>query len=239
MKRIFLLSTFIFSITCISAQERSQQPIFNQIYLAAEKEYGIHQELVNGVLFEKKNQDAIGHPYYMDYYSHPGSVVYRGKEYKDLLLKYDIYDQQVQLLYEFDTFDCRIYLKKEFISEMTIDDKKFIHKSFDAESDVKFYQVIGEDLPVQILYYWTKGLTKLDKYIPNKNYIFSEDVKNTYLLLNYDLVQYRGNRSFSRIFSSRRKTSIKEYFRKHKLKVKKAEGQEMEKLIFFINSLDP
>ena len=63
---LFLLLTN----NAVNAQvDSSQQVLFNQIYSAAEKEYGINQELINGLLFENKNQDAKGHPYLLNYYS--------------------------------------------------------------------------------------------------------------------------------------------------------------------------
>ena len=102
--------------------------------------------------------------------------------------------------------------------------------------DAKFYQVIGEDLPIKILYFWEKDLSNLYANNPDIK-VFSPEQKETFILLNNKLVSFNGNRSFTRKFSSKRKTAIKEYFRKNKIKVKLASDHEMERLIEFINSL--
>ena len=56
-------------------------------------------------------------------------------------------------------------------------------------------------------------------------------------LFNGERVSFKGNRSFTRNFSSKSKTAIRKYFRKNKTKVKHANDYEMELLIEFINTL--
>ncbi len=105
-----LILFLLFANNAINAQvDSSQQLLFNQIFSAAEKEYGIDQELINGLLFEDKNQDVIGHPYLLNYYSNQGSLIYRGKQYSNLLLRYDIYDQQVLLIYLFNNVEYKLH----------------------------------------------------------------------------------------------------------------------------------
>jgi hypothetical protein len=233
-----LILFLLLANNAINAQvDSSQQFLFNQIYSAAEKEYGIHQELINGLLFENKNQDAIGHPYFLDYYSNQGSVIYRGKQYSKLNLRYDIYDQKVLLIYLFNNVEYKLHLQKEFITEFTVENNRFINEAFGANEDAKFYQVIGEDFPVKLLYFWEKDLS--NSYANNSDIkIFSSEQKEKFILFNSERVSFNGNRSFTSKFNSKRKTAIKEYFRKNKIKVKHANYDEMELLIEFINTLD-
>jgi len=221
----------------VNAQvDSSQQVLFNQIYSAAEKEYGINQELINGLLFENKNQDAIGHPYFLNYYSNQGSVIYRGKHYSNLNLRYDIHDQQVLLIYVFDSVEYKLHLQKEFITEFTIENKKFISEAFGASEDAIFYQVIGEGFPIEILRFWEKGLSNI--YANNSDEKMFSENNETFILFNNKLVSFNGNRSFTQKFSSRSKTAIRKFFRKNKTKVKHANDFEMELLVEFINTLD-
>ena len=227
---------FLLANDALNAQvDSSQQFLFKEIYSAAEKEYGIHQELINGLLFENKNQDVSGHPYLLDYYSNTGSVTYRGKQYSNLSLRYDIYDQRVLLIYLFDTVEYKLHLQKEFITEFTIEKRKFTNEAFGANEDAKFYQVIGKDFPIKLLYFWEKDLSNLYANNPDIK-IFSPAEKETFILFNGERVSFKGNGSFARKFTSRRKTAIKEYFRKNKTKVKLASDYEMEGLIAFINT---
>ncbi len=231
---IFLL----WANTAVNAQvNSSQQILFKQIYSAAENEYGTHQELINGVLFEKAHQDVTGHPYLLDYYSNTGSVIYKGKKYSNLNLRYDIYDQQLLLIYRFDSIEYKLYLQKEFITEFNIDNKKYILEAFHPGEETRIYQVLGEDLPTRILYFWQKGVSNL--YANNSDRkAFSPAQKEPYILMNNQLASYRGNRSFTRKFALDLRTGIKAYLRKNKMKVKHATDNEMERLIQIINSLD-
>lgn len=239
IRTIFCLILFLLlASNAVNSQvDSSRQFLFTQIYWAAEREYGINQELINGLLFENKNQDVSGQPYLLDYYSNTGSVIYRGKQYSNLSLRYDLYDQQVLLIYLFDTVEYKLHLQNEFITEFTIENRKFINEAFGANGDAKFYQVIGEEYPTKILYHWEKGLSK--SYSDNPDIIiFSSEKKETYILLNNELHGFKGNRSFTQYFTANTKSAIKDYFRKNKTKVKHATNDEMELLIEFINTLD-
>ncbi|MDX2429850.1 MAG: hypothetical protein QNK35_02890 [Bacteroides sp.] len=238
IRNYFSLALFLFlANNALNAQmDSAQRLLFNQIYSAAEKEYGIHQELINGPLFENKNQDVSGHPYLLNYYSNTGSVIYRGKQYSNLNLRYDINDQQLLLIYLFDSLEYKLHLQKEFISEFTIENRKFINETFSASEDAEFYQVFGEDFPIRVLYFWKKDLSNLYANNPDIK-VFSSANKESFILLNGELYSYKGNRTFANRFSSKPKTAIKEYFRKNKIKVLLVSDNEMELLIEFINSL--
>ena len=238
MNRIYfnLVLSLLLACNVINAQEdSSQQVLFNRIYSAAETEYGIHQELLNGILFEEKNQDAIGHPYLLNYFSNQGRLIYRGKQYSNLFLRYDIYDQQVLLIYPYNNIKYKLYLPKEFITGFTIGNKKFINEAYGTDEDAKFYQLIGEDLPIKVFRYWKKGLT--NRYANNSGTKMFSENKETYILLNNELHAFKGNRSFTRRFSSNSRTAIRKYFRKNKTRVKHADDDEMEQLVEFINTM--
>ncbi|MEX0981498.1 MAG: hypothetical protein WD577_10275 [Bacteroidales bacterium] len=240
MNRNFLnlLLFLVLANNNVNAQvDSSQQVLFNHIYLVAEKEYGINQELINGLLFENISRDIIGTPYFLNYYSNQGSVIYRGKQYLYLNLRYDIYDQQVLLIYLFNNVEYKLYLQKDFISEFNIENKEFIIKAFGTNDKAKIYQVIGGDLPIKILYFWEKGIINLHN---NNSDVkrFSSGQKETYILFNNKLVSFNRNRSFTRKFLPKSKTAIKKYFRKNKIKIKIANDDEMEQLIEFINTFN-
>ena len=238
IRNYFCLILFLLlSNNSVNAQEdSSQQLLFNQIYSAAEKEYGIDQGLVNGPLFENENQNINGLPYLLNYYSNQGNVVYREKQYSNLNLRYDIFNQQVLLIYLFDNVEYELHLQKEFITEFNIENRKFINDAFGADEDAKFYQVIGKDFPIRILYFWQKGLSNV--YVNNPDIkMFSPEQKETFILFNNKLVSYTGNRSFTRALTSESKPAIKEFLRKNNTSVKQANDYEMELLIEFINTL--
>lgn len=217
--------------------DSSEQLLFNQIFSKAELEYGIDQVLINGPLYENRNPDVTGLPYLLNYYTNQGSVVYRGKQHANLNLRYDIYNQQVLLIYLFDSVEYKLHLQKEFITEFNLENRRFINEAFGANEDAKFYQVIGGDFPIRILYYWQKGQSNV--YVNNPDIkMYSPEQKETYILFNNKLERFKGNMSFTRKLKSKSKTTIKEYLRKNNIKVQHASDDQMELLIKFINTLE-
>ena len=236
IRNLFKILILLFVNSALTAQvDSSQFLLFRQIYSAAEREYGIDQELMNGFLMEVKNQNATGHPYLLDYYSNEGSLIYRGKHYSNLFLRYDIYDQEVLLIYRADSTEYKLHLHKEFITEFTVGKKKFIKETFGTRNEARFYQVIGEDLPVKLVRFRQKGLTNI--YANNSDSKRYSENNKTYILLHDDLIEVNGNRSFTRNFSSTGKTAIRKYFRENNIRINQATDYEMEELIAYINTL--
>ncbi len=240
MIRIYfcLILVLLLSNYGLNAQvDSSEQLLFKKIFLAAEKEYGINQELINGPLYENESQNINGNPYLLSYYTNQGGVVYRGKPYSNLNLRYDIYNQQLLLIYLFDNLEYKLHLQKEFITEFSIENRKFIHEAFGGDGDAKFYQVIGNNFPIKMLYFLQKGLS--NEYANNPDIkMFSPEQKETFILRNNELLGFKGNNSFIRQFSSQSKATIKKYLRNKNLKIKQAKDYEMELLIEFINNIE-
>lgn len=92
---LFMLILSSFGQSMASDSENS----FVQIRAIAESEYGVDQQLVNGVYFEDVYRGANGHPYFPEDRFHEGSLVYKSKYYKGVSIKYDIYSQQLLLSY--------------------------------------------------------------------------------------------------------------------------------------------
>jgi hypothetical protein len=152
-------------------------------------------------------------------------------------LRYDVYNQQVLLIYIFDNVEYNIHLQKEHITEFNIEDKKFINVAYGRDGDARFYQVIGRDLPIRILYSWQKGLNNV--YVNNPDIKkYSPEQKEMFILLNDKLELFNGNWSLVRMFASENKAAIKDYLRKSNTKVNQANDEKMELLIEFINTLE-
>ena len=240
MVRIFLILLVLLFIagSGVNGQENNARELaFNQLYTAAETEYGIHQELVHGFLYEDKNPGVLGHPFLLDYYSNQGSVVYRGTYYANLSLRYDIHDQQLILIYPFDGVEYTLLLEKAFVNQFTIENKKFKKGAFGSEDDERYYQVIGDDSPAKMLLYWKKGIANVNVNNPDiKRYTLNP--KETYLLFENERVGFSGNRSLIRAFASHKKAAVRDYIRRNKMRIKQVTDSELEQLIAFINTLE-
>lgn len=61
----------------------------------AKEQFGIDPLLMNGIYYENPYYNSKGHPFLGDGEFYLGTVDFRNKHYKDVNLKYDIYNQQL------------------------------------------------------------------------------------------------------------------------------------------------
>lgn len=240
MNRVFLykigtiLLHFLINPGINAQYNNSQQNLFKQIYSAAEAEYGIDLELVNGVHYERFYLPVLGHPYFLADSFMIGNVVYRGKQYSGLLLKYDIYNQELLVNYTLNDIEIPFYLPEEFISEFNIENRKFVKCSMAGEDRERIYQVLGEDFPVKIFYTWEKFRTR-SYHLGSPSYEFSEGIKSSFLLISKRLVTYYSNRTFIRNFPKDYQRPIKTFIHENKIKVKYSRDSEIDSLIRYCN----
>jgi hypothetical protein len=121
-----------------SSQAGSSQQIISE-------SYGPDQHLINGVEYINLHIRSEGHKFLDEDKYYKGRVVIDRKIYKDVLLKYDIFNQQVLLLIEHQSGgNKQIILNNLRIDGFEINGRIF-HKYTSPVSGTIFYQVIGND----------------------------------------------------------------------------------------------
>ena len=229
MKRI-ICSLLLISLLSLSGKLISQNSA-----KTLDQVYGLDQTLLNGKKYDyyppygyKGNQYLFSREYKI------GSVTLKEEAYQDVLLNYDIYNQQLLLKYE-DEKGARHILEvsRAWLTDFSIGDKNF--EFLDLQQEPRFYQVLGEG-PVRILYYWRKGLD-LDIMVGSYVYVFSKAVRESFVLKEGQLKSFRSKQSLIRLFEPEHKQKIKSYLRKHKVKVKRAPDKVMAEMITFIGNI--
>lgn len=166
-----------------------------------------------------------------------GFVTKRGVTYDNLLLKYDVYNQQLILQYKTNTgADHLIIISDVWLEKFNLGD---VHFEMLAIQDTlrRIYQVMGTG-PIRALYSWSKKLD-ITNQIGSENHVFLPSMKESYLLIDTKLLKYKKNRSFVRLFDPAKQVVLKKYLRQHKIKVKKASNQVVTELINYCNTLSP
>lgn len=198
--------------------------------------YGLDQILYNGKKYNYFLPSGTkGHQYIIspDYIA--GSVTLKGKCYQDILLNYDLLNQQLLLKYE-DESGARnvIELSESWIKSFRLANMNF--EFLNLEKAPCFYQVLGNG-SVRILYHWRKNLNPDIAMIGSSGFGFTPAIKDSYILIDGELKQFRTKRGLIRIFDGRYRSAIKSYLRKNKVKVNKATDQVMEEMITFIDNI--
>jgi hypothetical protein len=226
----FFLAVLPFMLT-------AQQPgenIIAELHELATEFYGPDQHLVNGIEYVNLHIRSSGHKFLDEDRFYEGRVVIDNKVYHHVFLKYDIYNQQVLLLIRHHSGGHKqIILNTVRIDEFEINGRKFRKYAFPG-TGTRFYQVIGSD-EMACLYHFSKLeiLNPVDRYTISK---FTEEKKKSYLYGQSKVHEFKGSRSFVRVFHDHQ-PQIKAYIRKNKFRVRKLSDAQMLQLISYCTSL--
>lgn len=164
-----------------------------------------------------------------------GSLTLDGKEYTDLALNYDIYNQKVIYKYTAESGAThRIIIPDERIQSFSLGEKDFVTLHSDGKRII-IYQVLGNG-HFRILYSWHKKL-ELNRFHGAINRVFSLPVKDSYLEDDGNLRMFRNNKTFLSLFPSEKKEHVRKFLREKRINVKKAADRSMEELIEYCNDL--
>lgn len=230
MLKLFSLLFFSICFTSLFSQYKDVETIYKAIYLKTQSDFGIDQVLVNGISYENKYHTAIGHPFFLEDKFNTGKLVYRGRSYTDIEMKYDVYEHQLVINYSSENQNFWIVLPNEFISEFSIKDKNFKKYSFE-NMQPGFYQVLSSPETIKCLYYWRKNRNNSDHRKFYYSYEFSKDKRTSYLLIDNILSQYHSNSSFLKLFPVEIRSDIKKYISTNKIKVTKSNDKVIEELV--------
>ncbi|MFO7655578.1 MAG: hypothetical protein R6W78_00775 [Bacteroidales bacterium] len=190
--------------------------------------YKLDQNLVNGMKYYNLHPLAIGNPFLISDKPSEGWVVLNGVEYRDLLLKYDICNQQLILEYTFSHGGMNhVVLNNAFISEFEIFGKHFRKYHF-LQTREKFFQVITSG-NFTLLKAFKKELVAPGSY-SKIAYEYSGEQKKMYLLADSLPVTLKGNSSFIKLFPGH-EAEIRKYMKQNKLRLKTADDMALNKLL--------
>ena len=203
---------------------------------ALDKVYGLDQTLYNGKKYNYFLPPGIKGDQYLispDYFS--GSLTLKGKCYQNIILNYDIFNQQLLLKYEDERGALNIIeVSKAWIESFRLDKMNF--EFLNLDNNPHYYQVLGVGR-VRIFYYWRKNMKLEATIIGTSGYVFTPAIRDTYVYMDGKLKPYNNKRSLIRLFDPVHRAEIKSYLRKNKVKVKKSSDQVITGMITFIGNI--
>jgi hypothetical protein len=225
--KVLFLFIFVINTLLISGQ---------QVSMGSDQVYGSDPLLYNGRYYTfYPPLNTGGSQYLSDRQFETGSVTLRGITYSNLLLNYDIYNQELILKYQSNTGAVNLIIVSDaWLQSFNIRGMKF---EVIATQDTmkKIYQVLGEG-KYRVYYYWSRKLN-LDSFYGSKNFVFSSAGREMNLFNGQQIMKYNNNRSFYSLFDQDKRNNIKEYLRANRIKIKKVNDQIMNDLILYCNSL--
>jgi hypothetical protein len=222
-----------------------------ELMIEAEQKYGLDPELINGEKYNYHYSTASGDPFFelgrdristmennrMVYSGVAqdllASIVIKGKQYSKQRIRYDIYQQLVILDY-IDQHGARasLVLRNSWVDQFEIEGQTF-KKFKDPRGKVRFGQVVFEG-PVSCVYFWKKDYTP-ELQNGQKTYSFSEPIREAVLIRDGQSCNFQNRRSFLNCFPREERTGVKAYLKEEHIKLRKADPDEMKRLMKRIN----
>jgi len=226
----------LFVIICqpLLSQEASVQQ-FLEISDHAEEKYGPDMVLINGEKYYYPYRAALGNPFLTSSGTNDASVQLNGIVYENQHVKYDIYNQLIVLEFN-DMTDASksIILRNEILDQFILDDRIF--KKYTQEgSDERFGQLIYEG-EISCFYFWKKRYA-VDSKVGQNQYSFSDPIRQSYLMVDGQVILYKGKRSFLNCFPAQERVQIKAFMKKNRIRIKKESDSGMGLLLENINQI--
>lgn len=233
---LVLILAFISTHNGLS-QEFSQQKFTPEQNLELIKaKYGYDQLLVNGVYFEYQSGKDIGHPFMESEEYQKGYLIIHKKRYDNLLLKYDLFNQQVVVLYT-DNIGTQLAFVPPviFISEFAMDKLLFKRYAFNNEP-AKIYQEVYSG-NIKCLYAWKKGRAESHHNVKYSAFEYFKPASKSYLVIDNSIYQFRGKGDFIKLFPPTYKKEISAFIKTQNIKVNSATDKEIVTLMTFCEGL--
>ena len=199
-----------------------------------EQLYGPDYNLINGRRYVNLYIIADGHPFLGDNSFYRGNIIINNKSYKDLEIKYDIYNQEILLQYTYFTGNTDlIILVEKFIDGFELDGRSFRKYNF-PETGPRFYQVVSHG-NIFCLYYWKKVLIK--GLSTHSFFAYSPEKHLSYLVIDNKIYPFKGRKSFIKLLPQQYSKEIILYLRSNKLWIRNASDTQIRQLMDFCNEL--
>jgi hypothetical protein len=230
------LSLFFLSPLFLNWSLCAQVPddkVIAQLNLYFDQTYGLDQKLISGIEYYSLTPRALGNEFLGTGEFADGRLIINGKEYTNVKIRYDIYNQRINLHFNYDSMAANTVIIENYkIDEFEMNGMLF-RKSCYQGYDTSFYQVVSEGR-ISCIYYWYKSLTLQTS--PVNVYEYSEPRRKSYLLVDSTLSRYSSKQTFLKLFDEN-KLEIRKYIREHQIKLRHSSDDTVAELISFCNSL--
>ena len=218
----------------LDAQESDQTATgFYQLKDYFDRSYGADYNLLNGKKYYRLYFNTIGHPFFNQDQFRKGSLLINGVRYENVLIQYDIYNQQV-ILQQNDQkgYTEQLILTKEYIDEFTLDGKLFRRMSF-PETGTQFFQIVNTE-EVSCFLFWGKTMSIEGSSLTTR---FTSQSAEIYLLVSNRLNLIRNTSSLIEIFGKEYSREIKRFKRRYRVSFRKVSDEGLRQLINYCVSL--
>jgi hypothetical protein len=192
--------------------------------------------LMNARFLIYKYPRAKGNPYYETFNVGPGKLVLGKKEYNNLRLLYDIYDQKLSFIAEktgnYGTF---LEMNNQVISRFNLDNKNFVNScQLPTLPQKGFYEELFLGKHLKVYARWSKEFVDVttEEYIGE----FTSQKRRLLFIVEGKKVDISSRHGFLKIFAGE-SNQIKSFLRKNKIRFSKSENSVLKTLFEYTDSI--
>ena len=196
----------------------------------------LNDRLYNGKVYSYyPPTDVVGTQFINDEIFSMSTVWIEGEAFKDILLNYDILNQEVLLSFK-DAQGAQkiIALSMAYVDSFYYEQKLFVIIR-DNDDGTKIYQRIKSQ-SFQFYFLWHKNLN-LQTSLNIIKYEFSKPLRKIYFVYDGKKNAVSNNRSLIKLFSKKHQTVLRKYMRSHKMKLGKMNDSQFLELLTYIDNL--
>ena len=197
--------------------------------------YGLDQELLNGIQFVNRYKRCLGHPYFTEDRLEDGSLTIRGSVYGDLLLKYNLVTQDLELEYlNSQGMTNRIIVIADFVENFRYGRYQFLKLEME-DGEEKYYQVINTD-QFTCFVHWFKNIVPV---VNNINYAEEcTDANRVFWLEREGEVDiFRNRREFIALFPDEYRKAIRKKFSRDMFRFSNTSPENLEHILREVSDL--
>jgi len=174
------------------------------------------QLIYNGRIWRNKFIGIKGDPYFLSGDFLWGNILFNGREFLNLRIKYDIFNDEVVLWVDLQTI---IFLNKEMVNEFTIKNQdrtyRILNTGKDSTSLVKGFVNILYDGPTAL---FVKNVKKIDLQPQDKMRAAFYQQHRIYVRKDSTLIQVNGKRGLFKLLGDRI-TEVRDFVNDNRLNV--------------------
>jgi len=241
-KFILITCFFIYHLQILSAQEVSKNfsSDLDKLYEKTEIIYSLNDELVNGFMYPPRDTRIQGNPFLHDDFWKTATIYIHNKEYKDVLVKYDLVIDELILKAKLnDSTERIICINKNQVDSFNIGNSLFVNSSKlilnKNENANTFYELIYNKKVFVVKKYQKRFIDMYNNITPYGKY---SSLKSDIILIGQDnYVNINKLRPLLDYYDKRFHKSIKEFIRNNNIDYKNISNTQLKELIEFCNTL--
>jgi hypothetical protein len=235
---ICIVFLFLYTTDCVSQQDNLtvRSNLFQLVNNKVDSILGNDFLLMNARLLILKYPRAKGKPFFETTSDTPGKLVLGKKEYNNIRLLYDIYDQKLSFVVEkAGNYGTILEMNNQVITRFQLDNKNFVNNcELPTLPQTGFYEELSLGKHLRVYARWSKEYIYMitDEYIGK----FSPQKRRLLFVVDGKRVNVSSQHGFLKIFAGE-SNQIKSFIRKKKIRFSKSDNTELKKLFEYTDSL--